>query len=198
VIEIKHRWSGEVLFRCEKSTTAAALAAASAAGVDLRGADLRGVDLRGVDLRGAKLSDANLRGVDLRGVDLRGANLRGANLRGADLRGAKLSDANLSYTNLRGADFRDADFYSAHMQCNSGLIAVSVTWPGHGECGRQLLAIKQEGDAVYFCGCFSGSRDELLEYIKNGEEKHRPSRSLTLDVVDMLLAASLKEKGGAQ
>jgi hypothetical protein len=103
-----------------------------------------------------------------------GADLTGAHLRGADLTGANLSGANLS-----GAGVSEL----------RGVIAVAVTWPGHGQCGRQLLAVRDNNGTVYHCGCFRGSRDELISYIAN-DDSHKPSRTLTLDVVDMLLAAS--------
>ena len=58
VIEIKHRWSGEVLFTAKGATTlAAALAMAIAAGATLRSADLSGANLIGADLSGADLKD---------------------------------------------------------------------------------------------------------------------------------------------
>ena len=77
--EIKHRWSGAVLFAGRFGSLRLCVKAAVVAGADLRGADLRGADLRGAYLRGA----------DLIGADLRGADLIGANLSGADLIGAR-------------------------------------------------------------------------------------------------------------
>ena len=81
-IEIKSRFSLEVLFshECEDNSVAITLAAAINAKADLRGADLYGADLRGADLYGANLRGADLYGADLRGADLRGADLYGANL----------------------------------------------------------------------------------------------------------------------
>ena len=107
--EIKHRFSGAVLFALETESLklcveAAVNVCAYLRGADLRGADLRGANLMGADLGGANLMGANLRGADLRGADLRGANLRGANLRGADLRGADLMGADLWGTNLADPD----------------------------------------------------------------------------------------------
>ena len=71
-IEIKSRFSLEVLFshECEDNSVAITLAAAINAKTDLRGADLRGANLYGANLYGA-----NLRSADLRGADLYGANL---------------------------------------------------------------------------------------------------------------------------
>jgi hypothetical protein len=98
--EIKHRFSGSVLFSLETETLKLTLEAAVKAETDLTGADLRGAYLtgaylRGADLRGAYLTGAYLRGAYLRGADLRGADLTGAHLRGADLRGAYLTGADL-------------------------------------------------------------------------------------------------------
>lgn len=94
-IEIKHRWTGVVLFTFE---------GANLRGVYLRDADLESADLRGADLRDADLRDAYLQGANLRGANLRGADLEGANLRGADLRDAYLRGADLRGANLRGAN----------------------------------------------------------------------------------------------
>ena len=78
-IEIKHRWSGEVIFTAKGATTiAAALSMAIASGAYLRGANLSGADLRGADLRDACLSDAYLSGANLRDAHLGGANLKEA------------------------------------------------------------------------------------------------------------------------
>jgi hypothetical protein len=106
--EIKHRFTGSVLFSLETDSLKLCVEAAVKAKTDLRGADLRDANLRDANLRdanlrGANLRDANLRGANLRGADLRDANLRDANLRDANLRGANLRDANLRGANLRGA-----------------------------------------------------------------------------------------------
>jgi hypothetical protein len=86
IIEIKHRYSGAVLFTAKGATTvAAALAMANAAGADLSGADLSGAYLRSANLRSANLSGADLRSANLRSANLSGANLRSAYLSGADL-----------------------------------------------------------------------------------------------------------------
>ena len=100
MIEIKHRFTGEVL---------RTFAAETLTGADLRAANLRGANLRGADLAGANLRGADLSGADLTGADLTGADLTGANLRGADLSGADLSGADLSGADLRGADLRGAN-----------------------------------------------------------------------------------------
>lgn len=84
-IEIKNRWTGEILFEYEKenNTIKDTVVEAVKNEADLRGANLDGANLGGADLRGANLSRASLRGANLGGANLRGANLGGADLRGA-------------------------------------------------------------------------------------------------------------------
>ena len=64
-IEIKSRWTGNVLFQYEKENNTIKDTVIVAV---KQGADLRGADLRGADLRGAYLGGADLRGADLRGA----------------------------------------------------------------------------------------------------------------------------------
>ncbi len=59
----------------------------------------------------------------------------------------------------------------------------SCGWTGHGECGRQLLAVRSFGTIKLFCGCFSGSEHELLRYIANGDDRHKSSRTKALEFV---------------
>ena len=62
-IQIKHRWSGSVLYQgLSGMTMRQTLEASTISGANLRGADLRGANLSGANLSGADLSDANLRG----------------------------------------------------------------------------------------------------------------------------------------
>ena len=76
--EIKHRFTGSVLFSLETESMKLCVEAA----VKSR-ANLSGADLSRANLSGANLSRANLYGADLSGADLSGANLYGANLSGA-------------------------------------------------------------------------------------------------------------------
>jgi len=180
MIEIKSRYSDAVIYR-------------SQAAQSLREAVMEARDQQ------ADLSEAYLSGANLSGADLSGANLSRANLSWANLSGADLSRANLSRANLSWADLSGANLSRAQISESRGTISASVSWSGHGECGRQLLAIADpgEGPDTYHCGCFRGTRDQLIEYIKTGKEKHRASRTLTLEVVDMLMSAARKEAGAA-
>ena len=141
---------------------------------NLSGANLSGTNLSGADLSGADLSGADLSGADLYGVNLSRADLSRADLYGANLYGANLSRANLSGANLSGAVHAWAQ----------------VAFMAHGECGRMLTAViyAQGQDAVYQCGCFSGSLSDLKAYIKEGEEKHSKSRTLAMTTVMELLS----------
>ena len=126
-IEIKNRWTGNILFEylsenntikktvSEAIKSGANLREANLCGADLREANLRGANLCGADLRGANLCGADLRGANLCGADLREANLRGADLCEADLREANLCEANLCEANLREANLRGAK--GAYMAC---------------------------------------------------------------------------------
>ena len=131
-IEIKNRWTGNILFEylsenntIKKTVSEAIKSRANLCGADLRGADLCGANLCEADLCGANLCEANLCGAnlceaDLCGADLCEANLCGANLREADLCGADLREANLCGANLCGANLCEADLCGAkgaYMAC---------------------------------------------------------------------------------
>ena len=133
MIEIKHRFTGQVICAFDVETMRDAVIKAVKSGADLSGADLSGANLYGANLSGANLYGANLSRANLSGADLSGANLYGANLYGADLSladlsladlsradlsranlsGANLSGANLSRANLSGANLYGADLYGA-------------------------------------------------------------------------------------
>ena len=95
-IEIKNRWSGEIIFSIEADTWRFAVEAAIKAKANLSWANLSRANLSGADLSGANLSWANLSGADLSKANLSGADLSWANLSWADLSRANLSRANLS------------------------------------------------------------------------------------------------------
>lgn len=65
-----------------------------------------------------------------------------------------------------------------------------VGWSGHGECGRVLRAwdCPERMKTMYSCGCFYGSREELIDFIHSDEERHHiKSRLRALAHVDELL-----------
>jgi uncharacterized protein YjbI with pentapeptide repeats len=114
--EIKHRWTGNVLFSFESGSLKLAIEAGVKQGADLKGADLEGADLGGAYLEGASLGGAYLKGADLGGADLEGAYLKGAYLGGAYLGGAYLKGAYLKGADLEGAYLKGADLGGADLK----------------------------------------------------------------------------------
>ena len=120
-VQIKHRFTGYVLFECDVPEDQIgmamrhALEAANLSGANLSGANLSGANLFGANLSGANLSRANLSGADLSRADLSGANLSGADLSRADLSRADLSGANLSGADLSGANLSGANLFGANL-----------------------------------------------------------------------------------
>jgi hypothetical protein len=108
--QIKHRWTGAVLFEGNFDTMAGCVEAAIRTRVDLAGAVFAGAEL----VR-ARLVDANLAGANLADANLVRADLAGANLVGANLAGAKLVHARLVAANLAGADLAGADLAGAEL-----------------------------------------------------------------------------------
>ena len=78
---------------------------------------------------------------------------------------------------LKGANLSGAD----------GIEYAQVSFNWHGEIGRQLSAIKIDDAVVLFCGCFKGSEADLIEYIENGDEKYKQSRTVALNAVMSLI-----------
>jgi uncharacterized protein YjbI with pentapeptide repeats len=119
----------------------------------------------------------------LRGNGGKCANLARSNLAGAYLAGSNLAGSNLAGSNLARADLRNADLAGTHLP--EGWNYASVSFSGQGECGRRLHALRRAPDAPieFSCGCFSGSEEQLREYIANGEERLRKSRLWALDTV---------------
>ena len=76
-LEIKNRWTGDIIFTSTKTTWKEAVEEADLREADLCGADLCGADLRGADLREADLCEADLCGADLRGAELNRAKFYG-------------------------------------------------------------------------------------------------------------------------
>jgi hypothetical protein len=160
-IEIKHRWTDDVLY-------------SSAKGKTLRDAVIEVV-----------ASNANLSNANLSNANLSGAYLSGADLSGADLSYADLSYADLSYAYLSGANLKGAKIVSV----------AQISFTGHGECGRTLIAIQTETAIYICCGCFAGSPDELRAWIIGDEKRLAKTRTLALDTALILLAAKNDEVG---
>ena len=164
-IEIKSRFSLEVLFshECEDNSVAITLAAANLGDANLRGADLGDADLGDANLHGANLGDADLRAANLYGADLRGADLRGADLGGANLRGADLGDAG----KLTG----DRPYFAV------------------GPIGSRqdvLAAFLTEKGVYLRAGCFFGTVEQFREKLtdEHGDNVHAVEYQAALVLVD--------------
>ena len=110
MIEIKHRFSGEVLFKADVATLKLAVEAAVSSRTNLGGADLRGADLGGADLGGAYLGRA-----DLGGAYLGGDNIIDA---GEDRRGYRFF----------GAKEKETDLLRINAGCRENLTLEQANW----------------------------------------------------------------------
>ena len=138
-------------------------------------------------------SDAAGKRATLTGAILDGANLTRATLTGATLTGATLTGANLTRATLDGATL-------------DGLKISRCDWTDHGEYGRTLSAVylphrpatdttpEQVAGVTYRCGCFVGTEDELREFIADGEERYRKSRTIAVDFCAARMAEMLGVK----
>jgi len=182
-MNIKQILADHVLWLNNKGGTRADLSGANLSGANLRGANLREADLREANLREANLREANLSSADLRGANLCWANLSGADLIGANLSGADLIGANLSGADLIGANLREANLSGANLSKSVGVDYAQCSWTGHGQCGRQLNAIRIENTITLFCGCFKGTPNDLEQYIATSEEKYKTSRTRAMKFI---------------
>jgi hypothetical protein len=124
-IEIKHRFTGVVIYSCDVSDDeprplrAAVVQAigtrANLADANLARANLADANLADANLAGANLADANLADAYLADANLAGANLADANLADAYLADANLADANLARANLADAYLADANLADANL-----------------------------------------------------------------------------------
>ena len=136
--EIKHRWSGNVLFTAEVKTLKLAVELAVKSGTNLSGTDLSGADLSGADLYGTNLSGADLSGADLSGAD--GINkyrctpltllldqpgkIRAYKLITKDGTGPYYPEINY----LEGKEFSVDTFDTSDSQCGAGISLATLDW----------------------------------------------------------------------
>lgn len=104
-IEIKNRWTGDIIFSGEFPSLKLAVEHCAVAKISLSSSDLSNANLRNASLRGSSLNCSNLSG----------SNLSNANLSYTDLYGSDLSDANISNTNFRGTNLSNSDLRGADL-----------------------------------------------------------------------------------
>jgi hypothetical protein len=132
-----------------------------------------------------------LRGSDLRGVAMADVVVVKGEIKKCNMTGASVSRVMFSGTSFSDVDLEDAIFDGVCMSEVVGMDYASVSFPGHGEIGRLLLAVRHGSGVLYHCGCFHGTEEELREYIDNHNVFYVKSRMLALETVKGLL-----EKGG--
>ena len=151
--------------------------------IDLTNADLEGAYLVGIDLSFTNLFSANLTYADLKGADLSNADLSYTDLSNANLNGANLKFADLTYADLKDAKLSYAKLSNAILNSAENIKYAYCCFRGHGEIGRQLLAVEIDNEIILFCGCFKGNEAELRKYIEEDEEKYKASRLMALEMV---------------
>jgi uncharacterized protein YjbI with pentapeptide repeats len=158
MIEIKNRWTGEVIRTVDAETLTRA---------DLTRADLSWADLSRADLSRASLSRADLSWADLSRADLSRASLYGADLYGADLYGADLSRANLSRASLYGADLSRAIVADDHtLVGNRPMLQLGPL----GSRSATLIAFRTDKGLMVRTGCFFGTADQFVDAVRKTHE----------------------------
>jgi uncharacterized protein YjbI with pentapeptide repeats len=126
-IEIKNRFTGEVIFAHEQDDNTIAVTVKVALSLKI---SLRYANLSYANLSYANLTSADLTSADLRGANLSSADLTSADLTSADLRGANLSGANLSGANLSSADGNGSEVLSFMSLEYRGVYTAETMWIG--------------------------------------------------------------------
>lgn len=94
---------------------------------------------------------------------------------------------------LSDADLRSANLGGANLRQSMGLEYVQCSWFGHGECGRQLFAVRLDNEIIFYCGCFRGNARALIDYIIAGEDKYRASRYKAMDFLMSCFRGQVKK-----
>lgn len=165
--EIKHRFSGQVLFALETDSLKLCLEAAIKANSNLSYSDLRCSNLRCSNLSGSNLSYSDLSYSDLSGSDLSGSNLSGSDLSYSNLRCSNLRNSNLSSSNLRSSNLSGSDLRGS----NIILLGQPDNW--------QAWAVNTDSGLRVCVGCRDFSIEEGRTYWAN-----KPDRSEILQALD--------------
>ena len=164
MLEIKNRFTSDVIFKAEAENIKAVLLLAIKSGANLSEANLREADLYGANLREADLSEADLSEANLIGANLSGADLSGATLSGADLIGADLSGATLSGADLSGADLSGAKEVPLLAAVQSFIVPEEGQITGWKKCKSNVLVKLLVGENAKRSN--ATSRKCRAEYVK--------------------------------
>ena len=188
-IQIKHRFSHEILFEGEFESLSKAVESTVEKRVNLQGANLQGASLQRADLQGADLQGANLWGASLQGADLQGANLWGASLWGANLQGANLQRANLRGASLQGANLQGANLQGASLQ-GASLWGASL-WGANLQDVKNIdlciarTRILPEGDIIGYKKCMNDTIVKL-KIPASAKRSHSFGRKCRAEFVEVL------------
>ena len=120
-IEIKHKFTGAVIFAYEKenNTIKDTVEEAVRLNVSLEYANLENSNLQNCDLENCKLQNANLQNCDFRNSNLAYSYLEYANLQNCDLRYANLKNADLKNSNLEYCNLKNCNLQNCNLKnCN--------------------------------------------------------------------------------
>jgi len=186
-IEIKHRWTGTILFALETESLKLCVEAAVKSKVSLNGANLYGANLDGADLNGANLYGADLYGANLYGADLTSANLYGADLTRANLYGANLYGADLNGANLNGANLYGADLTRANLN-GANLNGADLTSAKNSKLVIAMTRILPDGDVIGWKKCANGVIVKLMipKDAKRSSAFGRKCRAEFADVLEVI------------
>jgi hypothetical protein len=207
LVEIKHRYTGAVLYAHETTAErqasgmamrdaleAACKARADLADANLARANLADANLADANLARANLADANLADADLVGADLAGANLARADLVGADLAGANLAranladanlaDANLARADLVGADLVGADLAGANL-ARADLVGADLAGAKNADLVIARTRILPDGDLIGWKKC----RNDVIVKLRipaDAKRSHAFGRKCRAEFADVL------------
>jgi len=181
--EIKHKYSGNILFSCETESLKKCVEEAVRNYIPLLNADLHDADLRGAYLVG-DFGYANFGGADLRGAYLGRANLSGCNFGGSDLRGAYLGEAWMEDTNLSGAKLDGAELGEAgKLIGDRPIMQISPI----GSRSDFLVAYITDKGIFLKTGCFFGTIEnfKLATQKTHGENEYAEEYSAALSLIEV-------------
>ena len=170
--EIKHRWTGAVLFTAELGAEYEAKSDGVTLGAAIKLAFRARADLTGANLAGANLTGANLTGANLARAYLADAYLAGANLAGANLAGAYLARADLARANLARADLAGA--YLARADLARAVDVIDAGTPN----GWRAIGWRRNGVLRVRVGCRDFTVAEGREYWRGESERREVMAAL--------------------